>query len=83
MVIYTIVMLEKESAYFQSKFQELLSTDLGKFVVIKDEKIYGTYVAMQDALKYGYETFLDEPFFIRQVVPDQYPLDFTNNHLLV
>lgn len=76
-------MLEKESAYFQNKFSELVATDLGKFVLIKEEKIYGTYVAMQDALKDGYETFLNEPFFIKQVLPTQQPLNFTNNHLMV
>lgn len=34
-------MLEKETNFFEIKLPELIQTDLGKFVLIKDEQVYG------------------------------------------
>jgi hypothetical protein len=76
-------MLEKETQYFESKLSELQKTEMGKFVLIKDAKIIGTYVALADALKAGYEQFGDQPFFIKQVLPAQQPLNFANNYFVV
>lgn len=73
-------MLEKETKYFELKLSELLSTDLNKFVLIKNEQIIGTYVALDDALKSGYEKFKKQPFFVRQILPAQQPLSFANSH---
>lgn len=75
-------MLEKETKFFESKLPELQKTEMGKFVLIKDEKVVGTYVAMADALKAGYEQFGDKPFFVKQVLPTQQPLNFANNYLV-
>ena len=72
-------MLEKEAKYFDTKLAELVKTDLGKFVLIKDEQLYGTFEASADALKSGYERFKDQPFFVRQILPTQQPLNFANN----
>lgn len=55
-------MLEKETKYFETKLSELVKTDMGKFVLIKDEQIYGTYAALIDALKVGYEKFRENLF---------------------
>ncbi len=76
-------MLEKETKYFENKLPELQKTEMGKFVLIKDEKIVGTYVALADALKAGYEQFKDQAFFVRQVLPAQQPLNFANNFYLM
>jgi len=76
------IMLEKETLVFEQNLPELIKTDLSKFVLIKDEHIIGTFVAIFDALKAGYEKFRDQPFFIRQVLPAQQPLNFANNYLL-
>ncbi len=73
-------MLEKETKIFEQKLPELLKTDPGKFVLIKDEEIVGTYSAMQDALNAGYQKFRDQPFFVRQILPVQQPLNFMNNY---
>lgn len=74
-------MLEKEAKYFDTKVSELIKTDLGKFVLIKEEKIIGTFESSVDALKSGYEKFKEQPFFIRQILPAQQPLNFANNYL--
>ena len=76
-------MLEKETKTFEQTLPELVKTDLGKTVLIKDEKVVGTYAAILDALKAGYEKFKDQPFFVRQIVPIQQPLNFANNYLFV
>lgn len=73
-------MLELETKYFESKLPQLIQSDPGKFVLIKDEQIYGTFAAMMDALKSGYEKFKKEPFFVRQILPVQEPLHFINNY---
>ena len=41
-------MLEKETKYFETKLPELVKTDSGKFVLIKDDQLYGTYTAMAE-----------------------------------
>lgn len=74
-------MLEQEANFFDAKVSELVKTDLGKFVLIKGEQVYGTFEAVVDALKTGYEKFKDQPFFVRQILPTQQPLNFTNNYL--
>jgi len=73
-------MLDKETKTFEQKLYELLKTDLGKYVLIKEEKIIGVFAAITDALSYGYEKYSNQPFFVRQILPTQEPLDFTNNY---
>jgi len=76
-------MLEKEVKIFEQNLTELVKTDIGKFVLIKDEQIIGTFAAIVDALKSGYEKYKDQPFFVRQILPTQQPLNFANNYLFV
>ena len=75
-------MLEQEIKTFEQKLPELVKNDLGKFVLIMDTQVIGTFVAVQDALQAGYEHFKERPFFIRQINAIQEPLNFANNHLL-
>ena len=51
-------MLEKETKTFEQKLPELLTTDVGKFVLIKEEQVIGVFAAMEDALISGYEKFM-------------------------
>lgn len=76
-------MLEKETQTYEQHLQDLLKTDMGKFVLIKDEKVLGTFADMSDALHSGYERFRDDAFFVRQILLNQQPLNFTNNYLFV
>ena len=73
-------MLEQEEKIFDQKLPELVKTDLGKFVLVKDDKIICSFAAISDALNYGYEKFRDKPFFVRQVSLTKRILDFTNNY---
>ena len=75
-----MAMLEKETKIFEQKLPELVKTDLGKFVLVKEDKIIGVFAAIVDALSYGYEKYKDQPFFVRQVSLAQQPLDFANNY---
>lgn len=74
-------MLEKEAKYFDSKLNELAKTDMGKFAIIKEEQIVGIFESVIDALKVGYEKFKEQPFFVKQILPAQQPLNFANNYL--
>ena len=74
-------MLERENKAFEQVLPDLVKTDTGKFVLIKDDEVVGIYAAIVDALKYGYERFKNEPFFVRQILPTQQPLNFANNYL--
>ena len=73
-------MLEKETKTFEQKLSGLLKTDIDKYVLIKEDQIIGVFAAEIDALSYGYEKYMDQPFFIRQILPIQQPLNFTNNY---
>ncbi len=75
-------MLEKETQTFEQQLPGLLLTDLGKFVLIKGSEITGIFSALEDALKTGYEKFGADPFFIKQILPAQQPLNFANNYLV-
>jgi hypothetical protein len=77
------IMLEKEQNTFEQKLPELLKNNLGKFVLIKGDQVIGIYVAIDDALSIGYDKFKSEPFFVRQILAIQQPLNFTNNYMLV
>jgi len=76
-------MLEKEVKAFEQKLPELLKTDIGKFVLVKEDKIIGTFAAMADALSYGYEKYSNQSFFVREILPTQEPLNFTYHRLFI
>ena len=73
-------MLEKETNTYEKKLPELLKTNRDKFVLIKEENVIGIFAAEIDALSYGYEKYMDQPFFIRQILPTQQPLNFSNHY---
>lgn len=76
-------MLELETKTFEDNLPALIQSDLGKYVLIKDDKIIGTFIAIEDALNCGYERFKDKPFLVKQILSFQQPLNFVNNHLFV
>jgi len=63
-------MLEKEFEFYQKNKEEILKSHLGKFVVIKDQKIQGSYNSREDALAKGKEKFKMGSFLIQHVVSD-------------
>ena len=76
-------MLERETIIFEQKLPELVLTDNGKYDLIKEDNITGTFDTITDALKSGYEKFKDQPFFVMQILPTQQPFNFANNYLFV
>jgi hypothetical protein len=66
-------MLETETKTFEDRLPELIKTDVGKFVLIKDDKVVGTYSAIQDALKDGYEKFKGQAFLFVRLFPCNSP----------
>jgi len=74
-------MLEQEAKTFEQKLPDLLQSDTGKYVLIKGDLVIGTFVAVVDALGYGYEKYKEQPFLVRQILPAQQPLNFANNYL--
>jgi hypothetical protein len=68
--------LDREINTYNSKLPELLGS-LGKFVVVKDDRIVGIYDTYADALKIGYEHFKLEPFMVKQIAPTEKVQFFT------
>ncbi len=60
-------MLEKERKYFESNRSEWLKAYFGKFVLIKDENLIGTFDNQKDALIEGARRFGKESFLVRKV----------------
>lgn len=58
--------LEAEQAAYARELPNLLS-EPGKFVLIKADKVIGTFEAYGDALKAGYEQFGLEPFLVKKI----------------
>lgn len=67
-------MLELETKVFEEKLPELLKTDEGRFVLIKEEKIIGTYSTQREAVRADYQNFYGEAFFVRPVLARQMPV---------
>lgn len=61
--------LEKELSTYQSNLPSLLS-EAGKFVVIHDDTVAGTYDTYPDALKVAYKTYgIDGVFLVKKISP--------------
>ena len=58
--------LEKELETYHLKLPEL-KADEGKFVVIHDDEVAGTFTSAEDAIKAGYEKYKLEPFLVKQI----------------
>ncbi len=75
-------MFEIEENVFRENLANLLQNEIGKYILIKEDKIIGIYQTSLDALKIGYETFKEQSFLIKQILPFQQPLNFANNFQL-
>ena len=68
--------LERELKAFEKMLPKLLLSDKGKFALVFDGKLLGTFTSKEDALKFGIEKVGNEEFLIRQIIPTQEPLYF-------
>lgn len=64
--------LKKELKYYEQNKKEFLKTYKGQFMVIKDNKLIGSYTTEIEAYKAGVEEFGTASFLIKRVV-DQEP----------
>jgi len=60
-------MLEKERKFFEQNRLEWLKNSPGKFVLVKNEELVGTFDTLQAALSEGARRFGTESFLARQV----------------
>lgn len=59
--------LERELETYKQKLPEL-KADEGKFVLIKDSEVIGTYTSYEDAIKEGYSKFgINTEFLVKQI----------------
>jgi hypothetical protein len=59
-------MLDAERQYFEQHREELLRQYPGKFVVIKEDELLGSFDNIQDALGAGARQFGMSPFLVRR-----------------
>ena len=57
----------------------LLKSDRGKFVLIKENKIVGVYDTYDDAVKVGIDKFGNRPFLVKQILDVEPKENFTSN----
>ncbi len=62
--------LEQEIEFFEANESEWRKIYLGKFVLVKDQKLIGTYEKPEDAISAGARLFGTEPFLVRPVTGD-------------
>jgi hypothetical protein len=58
--------LERELETYRKNLPGLLA-DKGKFVVIHGEEVLGVRATLEEALRLGYERFLNEEFLVREI----------------
>lgn len=62
-----IEVLKPELDYFEKEKDNLLKTHAGKHVLIKGQKVVGTFDNLEEAYRRGLELFGVSPFLIKQV----------------
>jgi len=60
--------LLEEFRVFQQNVRELLASHPGKYVLIKGQRIIGTYDKQYDAISEAYTRLGNVPFFIKRIV---------------
>jgi hypothetical protein len=76
-------MLKRELEAYESHKEELLGKAAGKFVLIKNDEILGTYDTANDAINRGYELFGNVPFLVKEIIEIETPAEFTSNLIAV
>lgn len=71
----------KDFKFFESKLPGLIKEHKGQFVLIKDEKIHGFYLSVQEALQNGYTKFGNSDFLIQEVT-DEKRVNYINSAFL-
>jgi len=70
------VEIERNFAAFIDMLPELLRDSLGRYVLLRDQKLEGVYPTAGEADRAGYEKFRDEPYSIQLVTDEPIDLGF-------
>jgi len=71
--------LSEEIKTYNENKENLLRDNSGKFVLIKKERIIGTYDTRNDAIKVGIDKFGNEPFLVKKISETDEVQNFTSN----
>lgn len=75
--------LSQELKTYETNFEALLGAHEGKFVLIHQDRIIGTFDNQMDAIKRGYDDLGNVPFLVKLVTKVDVPLSFVSNLLAV
>ena len=75
-------MLEKELETYQRNKVKLIEMALGKFVLIKDDRIVDVYETEKDAIKRGITLYKDEAFLVKKIEQVEQLQNFASNLIL-
>ena len=73
--------LERELAAYEANKDKLLAESIYKFVLIKEDRVLGTFESQQDAINCGYRELGLVPFLVKQIVPEDMPIYFSTPNL--
>ena len=68
--------LAKEIRAYEKHRDDLLTDSEGKYVLIKADKVVGTFESKFDAIQEGYRRFGNVPFLVKKIVRTDAPLNF-------
>jgi len=75
--------LQKELDTYEKNKAELLKSSIGKFVLIKDDKVINTFDTQGDAIKVGIDKFGNMPFLVKKIEEIDKSQNFTSNLIKV
>ncbi len=73
--------LDKELTTYSARLTDLLVTSEGKFVIIHDDDVLGTFDTQMDAIATGYRELGNVAFLVKQIARIETPLSFVSNVL--
>jgi len=63
--------LERERKVYEAHLDEWRQSQLGRFVLIKNEDVLGFFDSLEAAFNEGTARFRLEPFFVKQITPGE------------
>lgn len=66
------MILERELQHFEAIRDELLKHHAGKFALIKDDQLVGTYDSFKDAFEAGVDELGNTSFLIKHIARDDH-----------
>jgi hypothetical protein len=73
--------LQRELETFERVKDQLLAHSEGKFVLIHDDDVLGTYNDEKDAIADGYRRLGNVPFLVRLITEVEVPANFVNGNV--